>query len=300
MHSLTEPHTIAVSGCPLKTPLTAQRLTAEDEAEVRRFLAERPLQTFGLLGLIADNGLVSPHNRGDFFAYRGIDRQLEGVALLGYNTIIDARSEEAIQVFAELAKAVVNPFLILAREPQINCFIEYYSDAMYKCTAIDRYWLFNHCGTPDNRDPLPGVRLATIADLEMVAHAHNQCGIEETGVDGLALDAEGFTSRCARRIEHGRTWVWVANNKVVLKLEVITATREVAYFESLWVHPDERGKGYGTRFINQVSARLLDESDKVCLLAPETNTASHRLYRKARFEAIDSFSVMFCNKDLKA
>jgi GNAT superfamily N-acetyltransferase len=300
VHSLTEPHFSAASGCLLKTPLAAQRLTAEDEAEVRRFLAERPLQTFGLLGMIADNGLVSPHNRGDFFAYRGPDGQLEGVALLGYNTVIDACSEEALQVFAELIKATVSPFLILAREAQIDRFNEYYSDALCQCMAMERYWLFNHCGTPDNGNPLPGVRLATMDDLEIVAHAHNQCGIEETEVDGLALDAEGFTSRCARRIERGRTWVWIADNKVVLKLEVVTATREVAYFESLWVHPGERGKGYGARFINQVSAHLLNESARVCLLAPETNTTAHRLYRKARFEAIDTFCVMFCNKDLKA
>ncbi len=300
MHSLTETHSIAASGCLLKTPLTAQRLIAEDEAEVYRFLAERPLQTFGLLGMIADNGLVSPHNRGDFYAYRGADRQLEGIALIGYNTVIDARSEEAIQVFAGLVKALVNPFLIMAREQQIDSFIEYYSDAMYRCMAIDRYWLFNHCGLPDNSDPLPGVRLATMDDLEAVVHAHNLCGLEETGVDGLALDPEGFRSRCARRIERGRTWVWVADGKVILKLEIVTATREVAYFESLWVHPDERSKGYGTRFINQVSARLLDKSARVCLLTPETNVAAYRIYRKAGFEVMDSFRVMFCNNDLNA
>ena len=66
MHTLAQTHTdVAESGCFLKPPRAAQRLTTKDEPEVRRFLAERPLQTFGLLGLIADNGLVSPHNRGD-------------------------------------------------------------------------------------------------------------------------------------------------------------------------------------------------------------------------------------------
>ena len=120
MQTLAETHSVAEIGCHLKTMLTAQRLTTEDEPEVRHFLAQRPLQTFGLLGMIADNGLVSPHNRGDFYAYRGPENELEGVALIGYNTVIDARSEEALQVFADLAKTVVNPFLILAREQQID------------------------------------------------------------------------------------------------------------------------------------------------------------------------------------
>lgn len=300
MHTLAETHSVAASGCLLKSTLAAHRLTAGNEPEVRRFLAQRPLQTFGLLGLIEDNGLVSPHNRGDFYAYRGPENEIEGVALIGYNTVIDARSEEALQVFADLAKAVVNPFLILAQEQQIDRFIEYYSDALCNCTAIDRYWLFNHCGTPDNRNPLAGVRLATINDLTMVARAHADCGLQETGVDGLALDAEGFTARCARRIERGRTWVWIDNNKLILKLDVITATREVSYVESLWVHPEERGKGYGSRFLNQVSERLLKNSASVCLLAQEANTTAHLSYQKAGYEVIDFYRAMFCNKDRRA
>src|SRR5689334_525980 len=141
--------------------------------------------------MVADNGLVSPFNRGDFYAYRGTDGQLEGVALIGYNTVIDARSEEAAVVFAELAKTVANPFLILACEQQIDRFIEYYADALYKCTAIDRYLLYKHHGTLLSCEPLAGVRQATLSDLELVVRAHARCGIEETGVNGLQLDAEG-------------------------------------------------------------------------------------------------------------
>jgi ribosomal protein S18 acetylase RimI-like enzyme len=248
--------------------------------------------------MVADNGLVSPHNRGDFYAYRGADGQLEGVALIGYNTVIDARSEATIAVFAELAKTVVNPFLILAREPQIDRFIKYYADALYKCTAIDRYLLYKHHGTLVSCDPLAGVRQATMDDLEIVARAHARCGIEETGVDGLQVDHEGFTSRCARRIENGRTWVWVEDGKLVLKLEVITATRDVTYFESLWVDPQERGKGYGLRFVNQVSARLLQQSMDVCLLVQENNLRARRMYERAGYDVTDSFRVIFCNRDL--
>jgi GNAT superfamily N-acetyltransferase len=299
VHTLAETQSVALNHYLLKKPLTAQRLNVEDESEVLRFLVERPLQTFGLLGMIHDNSLVSPHNRGDFYAYRGERNQLEGVALIGYNTVIDARSEEAIQVFANLAKAVINPFLILAQELQSERFIEYYSDARYNCTAIERYLLFRHGDTTESRNPLRDVRLATINDLGLVAWAHNQSGIEETGVDGLALDPAGFTARCARRIDRGRTWVWIADNKLILKLEVVTATPELAYLESLWVHPDERAKGYGSRFLNQVGEYLLKDSASVCLLAEETNTTAHRLYLKAGYEVVDCFRAMFCGKTMR-
>lgn len=297
MHTLAQPQPdVAASYCLLKPPRAAQRLTSEDEPEVRRFLAQRPMQTFGLLGLIADNGLVSPYNRGDFYAYRGAENQLEGVALIGYNTVIDARTNEAIQVFADLAKAVINPLLILGQEQQIDRFIEYYADVMYKCTTIDRYWLFRQGGHPDNHNPLPGVRLATLADLELVARAHAQCGKEETGVDGLAMDAEGFMARCARRISRGRTWVWIEQDRLILKLDVVTEAPEVAYLESLWVDPEDRCKGYGSRFIKQVGEHLLKNSAAVCLLAQETNHTAHMLYWKAGYEVIDTYRAMFCNK----
>jgi uncharacterized protein len=288
------------SPCLLNKPRAVERLTAGDEPEVCRFLAERPLETFGLLGSIADNGLVSPHNRGDFYAYRGAHDQLEGVALIGYNTVIDARSDAAICVFADLAKTVVNPFLILAREQQTDRFIEQYADGLYDCTDIDRYWLFQYRGKSDPRRSLAGVRLATLDDLENVTDAHAQCGFEETGVDVRAMDAEGFRSRCARRIERGRTWVWVEKGRLILKLDVITATREVAYIESLWVRPDERGKGYGLRFIKQVSGHLLRHSATICLLAQENNRAAHRLYERAGYAITDSYRVMFCKKVLTA
>ena len=301
MHTLAHPHTdVAGSCCLLKTPIAAQRLTAKDEPEVRRFLAERPLQSFGLLGLIATNNLVSPHNRGDFYAYRGARNRIEGVALIGHNTVLDARSDEAIQVFAGLAKEVVNPFLILGQEQQIDRFIECYADVLNKCTLADRYWLFRNSGQPDNRNPLPGVRRATLADLDLVARAHAQCGLEETGIDGLALNPKAFRSRCARRIRRGQTWVWVEGGRLMLKLEVITATPEVAYLESLWVAPEERGKGYGSRFVNQVGDHLLKHSASVCLLAQEENHAAHMLYWKAGYEVVDSYRALFCHKALTA
>jgi GNAT superfamily N-acetyltransferase len=300
MQNLSEPPLTAASRCLLKQPGLTQRLGVADKPEVRSFLAARPLQTFGLLGMIDDNGMISPYNRGDFYAYRGDDGRLEGVALMGYNTVIDARSEEAIAVFAELARRVVDPFLILAREPQIEGFIEYYADALCKWTAIERYVLYKHGGAAIAGEPLAGVRQATRSDLEAVVRAHARCGIEKTGIDSLQMDPEGFVSRCARRIEHGRTWVWIENGKLILKLEVLTATREVAYFESLWVDPQERGKGYGLRFVNQMSRQLLQASESVCLLAEETNHTAHRLYERAGYEAVDSYRAIFCNRDLQA
>src|SRR5947207_9977377 len=64
--------------------------------EVLNFLGERPLHTVFMASLIRDNGLVSPQNRGSFYACRNTQGSLEGVALLGHATVIEARTNASI------------------------------------------------------------------------------------------------------------------------------------------------------------------------------------------------------------
>src|SRR6266849_1585042 len=60
-------------------PCTIEEFCREEEAEVLDFLGERPLHTVFIAGLIRDNGLVSPDNRGSFYACRSRGGDLEGV-----------------------------------------------------------------------------------------------------------------------------------------------------------------------------------------------------------------------------
>src|ERR1051326_1593437 len=79
---------------------TIEHLTGKDEAETLSFLAERPIHTVCMMGMILENGLVSSSNRGDFYACRDAEGQLEGVALIGHATLIEARSDAALEAFA--------------------------------------------------------------------------------------------------------------------------------------------------------------------------------------------------------
>src|SRR6185369_17205643 len=80
--------------------LVIESLAAGHEAEVLEFLNERPSHTFGMCGFIRTNGLVSPHNRGTFYACRDNEGHLQGVALIGHFILFDARSDAAIEAFA--------------------------------------------------------------------------------------------------------------------------------------------------------------------------------------------------------
>ena len=87
-------------------------LSAADEPEVLEFLSARTIHTVFMASLIRDNGLVSPHNRGSFYACRDQYGRLEGVALLGHATVIEARTENSLASFARLTRNCLNARLI--------------------------------------------------------------------------------------------------------------------------------------------------------------------------------------------
>ena len=69
-----------------------QVLTDADRQEVLEFLKLRPVHTVVMTSFINDNGLENPDNRGIFFGYRSLTGELEGVALIGHTTLVEARS----------------------------------------------------------------------------------------------------------------------------------------------------------------------------------------------------------------
>src|SRR5262245_58753655 len=71
-------------------------LTENDASEALEFLAARPVQTVVMSSFINDNGMVSSLNRGTFYGFRGRAGKLEGVALIGHTTLVEARSEAAL------------------------------------------------------------------------------------------------------------------------------------------------------------------------------------------------------------
>jgi hypothetical protein len=81
-------------------------LTKGHEAEVLEFLAAKPLHNVYMAGFIHDNGLVSPLNRGTFYACRNEAGRLEGVALIGHVTQLDVRTVRSMKAFARPRKRV--------------------------------------------------------------------------------------------------------------------------------------------------------------------------------------------------
>lgn len=273
--------------------LTVSRLTDEEESEALAFLARRPNHTFALSGFIRDNGVVSPLNRGTFYCCRNEEGQIEGVALIGHATLFETRSDNAIAAFARVAQDCPNLFLLLGEQGKVSRFWSYYAEGGRQQRMACREALFQQSWPIVVRQPMPGLRLATLDDLDAIVPVHALTVLDESGVNPLQTDPEGFRRRCARRIELGRTWVYMEEGKVTFKAEVVSESPEVTYIEGVWVAPGERGKGIGLRCISMLGRELLQRSESILLLVNERNRGAQAFYSRAGYRFICNYETIF-------
>lgn len=280
----------------MRAPLATSRLSPGDAPEVLAFLAERPLHTVNIAGLIRDNGLVSPLNRGSFHACRDEAGRLEGVALIGHAILVESRSERATAAFARLAQQHTNAHIILGGAEPVGLFWSHYSEGGQEPRRLCRELLLEQRWPVEARESVAELRPATAGDLEEVVTVQAELVCEESGVNPLEADPEGFRARCQGRVERGRTWVVTEGGRLIFKAEVYAETPQAVYLEGVYVAPERRGGGYGLRCLSQLTRGLLRRSDSVCLLVNELNVAARAFYRKAGYRQRAVYDTIFLRK----
>ncbi len=288
--------TAKVNDCELSAAMEfvrVERLTNSDTAAVLRFLAQRPIHTVAMMSMIHDNGIVSPFNRGTFYGCRDLKGQLEGVALVGHATLMETVSDRALAALAKVARDCPNTHMIMGEKERVADFWSHYSETGRQHRLACREWLFELSWPVEVRETVSGLRPATVNELDLVMPIQAELALAESGIDPLAVDPEGFRTRCLRRIEQGRTWVVVENGFLVFKADVISKTQDVIYLEGIWLREDSRKKNLGTRFMSELMRRLLENSKSVCLLVNETNELAKSFYRKCGFNFRATYETIF-------
>jgi ribosomal protein S18 acetylase RimI-like enzyme len=280
--------TARISTTPLPVRYTENevvtlQLTHEFEAEVLDFLSERPVHTIVMTGFIRDNGLVSELNRGAFYGCRNQQGKLEGVALIGHATMMETRTDRALQAFADLARQKETPHLIMGEEERIGEFWNYYSEDGQDMRFACRELLLELTWPVQVREEVLELRAATPDDIDLVLPVHAQMAFDESGINPLEKDPEGFRERYTRRIAQGRTWVCVKDGKLTFKAEVVSDTPDAVYLEGVWVSPEKTGTGYGLRCMSQLTRNLLSHAKSIVLFVNEENKKAQHYYQKAGF-----------------
>ena len=279
-----------------ESSLTIERLTDEHKAETLAFLSARPLHTVFLAGFIHDYGLESKMNRGVFYACRNSQGDLEGVAMIGNVILFETKNQAALKTFSRVAQGCNVARVILGEQKKVEQFWRHYSRGGQSPRRRHRQLLFEQRWPIEAREPVVGLRHAMAADLPLILPVNDELVFEESGENPMKTDPAGFERRWLHRIEQGRVLVWVENGRLIFNVDIICETPDVIYIEGVYVHPEERGKGYGVRCLSQIGRFLLRRDQSVCLLANERNKGAHAFYRSAGYELRGYYDTIFLHR----
>jgi ribosomal protein S18 acetylase RimI-like enzyme len=279
-------------------PSAITELNKTDEAEVLEFLSQRPIHTVVMISLIRDNGLLSPSNRGSFYACRNQDGVLEGVALLGHAILVEARTANALSSFARLARNCLNANLIRGEQETLAGFWKYYANGGPPPRLTCREMLLElrqleltQPFAPERRTI--ELRPATLKDLERVLAVNAAMALQEAGINPMQNDPGGFRARAERRIEQGRIWVLTHDDRLVFKADVIAEAPQATYLEGVHVHPEERRKGYGLDCLASLTTMLLQRTESICLTVNAKNQNSLKFYEKAGYQFHSHYETIY-------
>lgn len=270
-------------------------LSQANRPEVLDFLATRPIHNVFMTGLIRDNGIVSPFNRGSFYGYRNSLGMLEGIALIGHAVLFDARTEAALDTFAKLARNDSTTRLIVGEETKVDNFWRRFEEVGRTSRLTCRELLMEQCRISGTRKEMRELRPATFNDLGQVVAAHTAMAKEEIAVNPMEIDPIGFRLRVARRISKGRVWVLIEKGRLIFKADIVSDTPEVIYLEGVYVRKDARGKGYGSGCLASMGHALLDRTESISLIVHADNERAQAMYRKAGFQLRSYYKSIFLN-----
>src|SRR5215813_8592813 len=185
-------HTVNERELPALESVSVERLTNSEVAEVLNFLAQRPIHTIAMTGLINDNGIVSPFNRGTFYGCRDLNGQLEGVALVGHATLMETISDRALAALAQVARECPRTHLIMGEKERVADFWSHYSEAGRRQRLACREWLFELAWPVEAREPVVGLRPAKTSELDLVMPVQAQLAFDESGINPMQVDPLGF------------------------------------------------------------------------------------------------------------
>jgi uncharacterized protein len=275
-------------------PSRLLELNESNRGETLEFLSVRPVHTVVMTSFIADNGMVSELNRGKFYGYRSADGKLEGVALIGHSTLVEARTEDAIHALAIAARTSETPLhLIMSSGDDAAKFWQHMTGGLSepRMTCIEELFevAFPFAVQKTDRE----LKNADMSHLIAVAEAQAEVAFIECGVDPMAKDREGFLKRVARRIEQQRVFVVMDGDELVFKADIIAETDNVIYLEGVYVGKNYRGQGFGSECLAALSLELLSRVEHISLLSNVDFKGAHKSFVKAGFRNTDRCTTLF-------
>jgi ribosomal protein S18 acetylase RimI-like enzyme len=139
-----------------------------------------------------------------------------------------------------------------------------------------------------------GLRAATLDDLSLLVPACAAAPQRELHGDPNARGAAGFRWRTAAQIEEGRSWLWAEDGVILFKAEASAWTPSAVQLQQVWVDPQARGNGNGSRGLRDLVRLLLESTPNVTLFVRSENAPAIATYESIGMRKVLEYrSVLF-------
>ncbi len=251
--------------------------TEPDFSQVLEFCARAPVERV-FLEDVARRGL------GRFVALEAQEGSLSALCLLGANLVPAGRGCGAFAGYA----AFSGSRMLIGDEAAVEELWGVAEPLLPRARA-DRPGQPVYAISEPPPEGASGLRAASLADLELLVPVCAAAHAEELGVDPLLHDAESFRWRTQLQITDGRSWLWLEDGVVLFKAEVSAWTPAAVQVQQVWVDPEVRGQGFGSRGLRDLCRLLLRETPIVTLFVRSENAAAIALYESVGMELVNHY-----------
>ena len=269
-------------------------LRQDETEEVLAYLSRDPIESVFLRGLILRTGLDLGRRHGCFVSYRRAGR-LGGLMLMSSLVVPFATMPEAAPALAEALRSSPYPIRNIVGSRKT---VEALWQSMLPWRPRPRLLRGSQPVYVVGRNtlrhiPAPGVRQASLSDLDRLVRAGAAMMVEEVEEDPLANRPDQYRSFVRDRILRGDELLWTDDQGLCFKCNISSRTPEVAQIEGVYTPPARRRQGFASRGLSEVCRRLLDEVPCLSLYVNDFNHGAIRLYESLGFERVSEYQSIF-------
>jgi uncharacterized protein len=262
-----------------------------DVAAVWRVFDDDPVGSCMVAARVADHGLDPNSIGGELWTRRGADESLcfagaNLIPLRGGPADLTAFADEAMSGTRRCSSLVGRADLVMPMWERLETVWGPARDVR------DDQPLMALTSHP-NCEIDPEVRQVRPDELDAYLVAAIDMFIGEVGVDPRLGDGgRGYRRRAAALIAAGRAWARFEHGQVVFKAEVGSQSPSVGQIQGVWVHPEWRGMGLGTRGTAMLAAVILGGGRIASLYVNNFNTFARSAYSRVGFAEVGTFATV--------
>lgn len=262
-----------------------------DAAAVWRVLNDDPVGSCMVAARVADHGIEPNAIGGELWTRRDPD---ESLCFAGANLIPLRGARGDLNAFADEAMSGTRRCSsLVGRADLVMPMWERLSSAWGPARDVRDHQPLMALTKHPNCDIDPGVRQVRPDELDAYLVAAVDMFIGEVGVDPRLGDGgRGYRRRVASLIAAGRAWARFEQGQVVFKAEVGSQSPAVGQIQGVWVHPEWRGLGLGTRGTATVAAVIVGAGRIASLYVNDFNTVARAAYARVGFAEIGTFATV--------